>query len=260
MKSGIGSYTLPWAIGHSGIIPERPLDAFGLLQLAISHRLQVVQYCDNLSLLSISTLDLDRLFGQAADNGVQIEVGGRGLDEIEPLAAIALRVETDFVRIVIDRGKDEPSVSEAIVRLKLLSAKLADVGLKIGVENHDRFRASEFLEIVHEANVGIVLDTANSLGSLEGPVEVVRILDPHVLSLHIKDVRCVREPHSLGFRVVGTPAGQGSVPIPEIMSPLDSSISAILEHWMAPGAGDEIEWLDQSLKYLNLMPGWQING
>jgi sugar phosphate isomerase/epimerase len=105
----------------------------------------------------------------------------------------------------------------------------------------------------------ICLDTANSLGALEGLDTVVRELGPFAVNLHVKDVRIYRVWHQMGFEVEGTPAGQGMVPIPELLQQLRGfgfQGTVILEHWPAPledeNALRELEerWTRESLAYL----------
>ena len=85
--------------------------------------------------------------------------------------------------------------------------------------------------------VGVCLDTANSLGAGEGLSEVVRVLSPYVLNLHIKDVIIERVDHMMGFTVRGCPAGQGIVDITGLLQAIRQHGrcgSAILELWSNP--------------------------
>ena len=85
-----------------------------------------------------------------------------------------------------------------------------EAGIRLAIENHDRFRAHELVAIIAATDadyVGICLDTANSLGADEGIWEVARTLAPHTLNLHVKDYRIERLDHQMGFTVRGAPAG-----------------------------------------------------
>ncbi len=255
MKLGIGSYTYPWSVGVAGRAMPEPMGAFCLMDRAREHQVQAVQYCDNLPLTTLSEPDLDRLVEMSGE--IAIEVGTRGLDpeEFARCAHVAARVGSPFVRLVTTGGT-AGLVSQLRGFLEILDGRM------LAIENHDSTPAAELRQIVEELGpdgVGICLDTANSLGALEGLDTVIRELGPHVVNLHVKDVQIRRTWHQMGFEVTGTPAGSGMVPIPEILHRLaeygfDGSV--ILEHWPAPLDDDaqlrtlEGEWTRQSLAYL----------
>ncbi|MFZ4506336.1 MAG: sugar phosphate isomerase/epimerase family protein [Fimbriimonas sp.] len=256
VRLGIGTYTLSWAIGG-----RKPLDHFDLLRITKEVGFSVLQVCENLPLGLLSAPDLDRFALLAQKAGIQIEVGTRGLDPSDFRAHVALAkfFGAEFVRLVIDKGHDEPSPEDAVMRLRPLAQIAEDDGLILAIENHDRFTAETLRDMVEELGpglVGVVLDTANSLACLEGPLEVARVLAPYTVCVHIKDVRAVRESHNLGFRVFGTAAGEGSVPCQTVLEEVlrhRQDFSAILELWSEPQQTEEAtiryerEMLDRSL-------------
>src|SRR4029434_5656635 len=115
--------------------------------------------------------------GYARDLRIDIELGTRGL-EPENLRAhlcLATRFRSPFVRLVIDSHGDEPADGEAVARLRPLVPEFARAGVKLAIENHDRFPVRVLEQMVQQlgvAHAGICLDTVNSLGSLEMPEEV----------------------------------------------------------------------------------------
>ena len=132
----------------------------------------------------------------------------------------------------------------------------------LGIENHDRFKAAELrriIETVGSENVGICLDTANSLGAGEGLETVVAALAPVTFNLHIKDFQVKRLPHLMGFTVTGCPAGQGLLDVPWLLQRLGEfgkCRTAILEQWTIPEPeiektiAKENDWANASLEYL----------
>lgn len=104
--------------------------------------------------------------------------------------------------------------------------------------------------------VGVCLDTVNNLGALEGPSEVVTILAPYTINLHVKDVIIRRKSHRLGFEVEGRPAGQGMVDIPAILALMSEDVSGTLELWTVPELAledtlnKETVWAEQSVTHL----------
>ena len=67
MMLGLGSYTFAWAIGVPGHPPERPMNAFDLLDEAARLDVQLVQICDNLPLTQFSSAELGRFATRAEE-------------------------------------------------------------------------------------------------------------------------------------------------------------------------------------------------
>jgi 3-oxoisoapionate decarboxylase len=132
----------------------------------------------------------------------------------------------------------------------------------LAIENHDRFHAAEiqaFLKSFDSPQVGICLDTANSLGAAEGLDTVVRELGPWVVNLHIKDIAIRRIDTKMGFHVEGRPAGEGLLDIPSLLLLLKQAgrlQSVTLELWPPREATleatirKEAEWVQRSCHYL----------
>ena len=118
----------------------------------------------------------------------------------------------------------------------------------------------EILQQIGSQYVGICLDTVNSFGAGEGPEAVVDALGPYVVNLHIKDFTVRRHPSMLGFEVQGTPAGQGMLNAPWLLSKLGRrDFNGILELWTPPepdieqSIRKENEWALESIRYLRTL-------
>jgi sugar phosphate isomerase/epimerase len=117
------------------------------------------------------------------------------------------------VRIVTDSVGDQPSPEEVVTRLRAFVPEFQRAGVKLALENHDRFKAAALAWIIEQVGLehaGICLDTVNSFGALEGPEVVVRTLAPYTLNLHVKDFAVQRVDSQMGFIVTGSPAGRGA--------------------------------------------------
>ncbi len=264
MKLGIGSYACTWAVGVPGHPPARPLDAFGLLELAARLGVRVVQYCDNLGLNALPEQQRSRLADLARARGLAIEVGTRGVGAERLLAhlEIARQFGSPFVRVVVDSAGHEPSPDETVALLTPVAARYADAGVKLALENHDRFPAAVLARIVEALGrdrAGVCLDTVNSFGALEGPEAVVGALAPYTLNLHVKDFTVRRVSSQMGFVVEGCPAGQGRLDVPWVLGRLRDAgrdVNAILELWTPFGPtleetlAREAAWAEESVRYL----------
>ena len=262
MKLGISSYTFGWAVGVNGHPPARPLDEQGLIDKAHELGVKLVQIGDNLPLQNFDATRLSRLADRAANEGVQIEVGARGLtpERVANYVTIARRLNARLIRFVIDDGNYRPTPDVVSAILREVSPLLA--GLTLGIENHDRFSATALREVIESAgsqHIGVCLDTANSLGAGEGIEAVAGVLGPLTVNLHIKDFWIERVPYLMGFKVTGRPAGHGMLNLPallEQLAPFKRCCTAVLELWTPPEAQieqtitKETAWAEQSLDYL----------
>ncbi len=126
-------------------------------------------------------------------------------------------------------------IENARHNLRTYAPRAADLGLTFAIEDHQDFGSQELLDFCAEGgpNVGICLDTGNSLPVGEAPLEFVRRVAPLVRHVHLKDynVQWTDE----GYRLVRCAIGDGAIPFPEIASILaehHQTLTASLE----PGA------------------------
>jgi sugar phosphate isomerase/epimerase len=264
MKLGISSYAYTWSIGVPGRIPEKPMDCFQLLGKAENFQVSCVQIADNLPLDQLDEDIRYRLLKRARESQIGIEVGMRGLnrENLEKYIDLAEYFRSPVLRTVIDAGDYRPGISEVISTIRDYLPELVARNIALAIENHDRLKASEFARIIEKIgdnHVGICLDSVNSMGAGEGLDEVLRILGPYTINFHIKDFVVKRASHMMGFSIAGTPAGQGMLPIEEILDKLRNwgeCESGILELWTPP-AGNltetitlEDSWAKMSIEFL----------
>jgi sugar phosphate isomerase/epimerase len=265
MRLGLSSYTFVWGVGVPGYPqPERPLTAEALVDRALQLGVKVVQIADNLPLDRLDDAALDSLAQRARQGRLDIEVGTCGIEpkHLQAYLALAVRLRSPLVRVVIDIDDSQPSPADVVATLRevLPAYRRADVCLAI--ENHDRFRAATLAKIMDDCGdegLGICLDTANSLGCGEDVRTVLRQLGPRVVNVHIKDFVARRLPHKKGFAIEGCPAGQGVLDIPDLLFQLQAirqDLSIILELWPPPEAtieenvAKEDAWTRESICYL----------
>ena len=262
MKLGLSSFTYGWAVGLRDHEPAQPMDENGLLDQVHEHGLKLLQIGDNLPFRAFTMDRLKALGARAKSEGIEIEIGARALtpQSLAMHATIAQMIGAKLIRFVVDGNDYHPSAEAIVQTIKLTLSCLN--GLALGLENHDRFKASEFRQIIDAVdapNVGVCLDTANSLGAGEGLETIVEALGPVTFNLHIKDFEVKRLPHLMGFTVTGCPAGTGLVNVPWLLKKLQEfgrCETAILEQWTTPEPelektiSKENAWATQSLDYL----------
>lgn len=107
----------------------------------------------------------------------------------------------------------------AILSLQLAEPIVRKHQIKLAVENHKDWRATELAAIIKELSsewMGVTLDFGNNIALLQEPIDVVTALAPYTLSVHIKDMAV--EEYEAGFRLSEVPLGQGILDLPNMIS------------------------------------------
>lgn len=264
MRLGLGSYAYAWAIGVEGLPPRDPLTPLGLLEEAARLGVALVEMDDNLPLHRLQPEALDALERRASALGIAIRVGTRGSDPalLRRYLELATRLGSPIVRTVVDTPSYQPSLDELCDSWETLLPAFAERGVVLAVENHDRFAARDLVHLMQRLDspaAGICLDTANSLGALEGPDVVLPALAPWTVHLHLKDFTIARANHNMGFVVQGCPTGQGRLDVPwllELLRAHGRDPDAIIELWPPPEPtleetiAKERRWAEQSVAYM----------
>jgi sugar phosphate isomerase/epimerase len=264
LQPGLSTYSFPWAIGINDYKPTTPLTANELLHYAAANGIHYVQFGDNMPLHLLSNHELNDLKEIADNLSVHIEVGTKRLtlENILIYLSIAQKLESSFLRVVIDDADFHPHEQEVIKIIKTVLPQLKKTGICLAIENHDRFPATILQRIIEQTDpffVGICLDTANSLGANEGTNEVIGSLGPYTVNLHVKDFTIKRLAHKMGFLIEGCAAGDGILNIPAIiqqLTPYNKCKTVTLEIWSQPEAtidetiAKEKLWVETSIKYL----------
>jgi sugar phosphate isomerase/epimerase len=246
MRLGISSYTYGWAVGAGATRHAGAMTAIDLIDQAARMGVRVLQIADNLPDGAYTEASVNAIAAHAKQAGVAVELGTRGCapEHLRRFIGLARRLGSPILRVVTDKGDDEPSEGEVIDRFAAVADNCRQAGVVIAIENHDRLKSQALARIAAAlpAHVGICLDTVNSFGALEGPEVVVETLGPYAVNLHLKDFAVVRYPSMFGFRIEGRPAGQGMLDVPWLLGKLRSfgrDCNAILELWPLQQATQE---------------------
>ena len=264
MRLGIVSYSYTWAVGVPDNMPLCHMSVFDLINKAFELGVQCVQIADNLPLHDLSSYELKELREHSISKSIGIEVGTRGLqyENVLRYIDIAALLKSPILRVVVDGPGFEPELDEVIQTINNLIPALCKSNIMLAIENHDRFHALEFVQMINETNrdvVGICLDSVNSMGAGEGIIEVVKTLAPFTINLHVKDFSVKRVWHKMGFVIEGMPAGDGMLDIENLFKQIELNgkcNSAILELWTPPEDTLELtimkekQWVDKSISYL----------
>jgi sugar phosphate isomerase/epimerase len=109
-------------------------------------------------------------------------------------------------------------VKKAVSALEMAEPVLRKHKIKLGVENHKDWLATELVQVLQQINsewIGVTLDFGNSIALLEDPMEVVKTLLPYTFTTHVKDMAV--EEYQDGFLLSEVPLGNGILNIPKIV-------------------------------------------
>ncbi len=267
---GIGSWTYPYHCGLGAQIKDEfvlkdILSPKELIEKCVHHGVRCVQICENRPLDIYSSQELIEIADFAKKQGVVIEVGMRGAtpENLNKMLDICIKLESKLLRCVVDTTGFEPTPAEIIENFKAVLPILQENGIVLGIENHDRFKACVFAEIIatlNDSHYGIILDTTNSLSQEEPLEEVLNHLAKYTVSLHLKDYTIRRSAGTIGLEIVGTPVGQGRLQVENILERVSNEaqqdFSTIIEFWMPSEdtledtLQKEAHWAERSVAYL----------
>lgn len=241
MKLGISSFTYGWAVGIEGYTPAEPMGFLELIERTHDFGLSLLQVGDNLPLDQLTDSELQEGKQALKQYGIELELGIRGLRDsrIRKYLELCRLFSSRLLRVVIDEAGYEPAEEEIIRILKKWDPELRSEGITVGIENHERLKAVQLASIIRQVGspfVGICLDTANSLGALEGLDTVADTLIPYTVNLHAKDVSIRRLKSQLGFEITGTVSGEGMLNMVDLIRRVSENgrdVNCILEQWTA---------------------------
>lgn len=227
---GLSSYAYRWASGFGEFQPKDSMTSEILVKKASEYHLGAVQICDNIPFIKYAKDRLRAVKSMANDNNVAIETGSRGgdFDTLSRALDASIELGSKLLRLVVEIERTDPhAIPKQLDALARVIEKLADRaivdGIRIAVENHSTLTASELISLierVNRGNCGVCIDTMNSVLLMENPLQTVRYLAPHALTVHLKDFRVVKHPDR--FVIEGTPLGNGILSLPSIINIIET--------------------------------------
>ncbi len=150
----------------------------------------------------------------AAGLYVELGTGGVDLDALRHAMQLSRQFGSDVLRTFVSIGRTwapqeyddaRPRVVEALRRAGQAAEQ---TGVALAVENHQDLTSvelAELLDAVDHPLVGVCLDTGNSLGVLEHPLDAARNLADRVRTVHLKSYALHPVLTGAGYVLVGVP-------------------------------------------------------
>ncbi len=113
------------------------------------------------------------------------------------------------------------AVAEARECLALAEPVLTKHRVRLALENHKDWRVGELLEVLRRlgsSQVGICVDTGNSIALMEDPMSVVEAYAPWAVTVHLKDMAVAE--YEGGFLLSEVPLGEGFLDLSKMVAAL----------------------------------------
>ncbi|MEP7142235.1 MAG: TIM barrel protein [Ferruginibacter sp.] len=270
MQLGIGSYSYGWNVAHKSKLFSHTMDEHDLIGKAKEFGIKLLQVGDNLPMHEWDERRLNIFKKKLKENKIELEIGAKGLTKEHLCRYLKLcrKFDTRVLRFIIDDKEYQPSLHEINNIIESSIKLLTRNKVVLALENHDRFVSTDYASMIKQAGtkqVGICLDTVNSIGAGESIPSAVDILLPFTVNLHIKDYGISRLSHKQGFIIDGRIAGEGLLDIPSLIERIigyNHCHTCILEQWVPPEKEieatlkKEIEWAEKSIANLKNLPVW----
>ena len=261
MAIGLSTYAFFWR--WSAAAP-RPLSLAEMLAQTRQLGASVFQICDYPAIESLSLPELRDLRDNAADLGITLELGTRGVRvaHLERYRELAAVLGVRFIRSMLNTADHKPSPAEAIELLRQVVPRFRDQGVTLGLETYEQVSTVDLLTVVHGVDspyLGVCLDPGNCVARLEMPSSVIAEVAPYVVNMHIKDFVFTRQAGWVGFSLIGCPLGTGLLDYDgmiQAVRPEARGINQIVEHWLPRGSAiaetcrTEEEWTRHSAGFL----------
>ncbi len=239
---GTGSYAYFWRWSARVDKPWSLAD-----QLADSAALgaTVFQICDYPPLLELGEAALRDVRSRAADLGLRLELGTKGVEPERLLRFLRLAETLDaaLVRSMLSSPEWRPTPAEAEAALRSTLPAYERAGVTLALETYEQVPTTDLVALVETVGsdrLGICLDPANCVAALEHPVAVVERCAPYTASVHVKDFAFTRREGWVGFTLEGARFGDGLLDYDQLdraVRPDERRITRIVEHWL-PWQGD----------------------
>ena len=234
---GLSTYAFFWQ--HSERAPH-PLDLPAMLRRTRELDAQVFQICDYAPLLRCSDAELCALRQLAAELGIVLELGTRGVlpEHLENFLRLADTLAVKVVRSMVNTAEHRPSLAEAQRLLAQVLPAYEASGVRIALETYEQLSTRDLVSLVEaigSTSLGICLDPANCVAALEYPRDVIDRCAPYVLDVHVKDFAFTRRGGWVGFTLEGVELGIGLLDYDYLMKKVDPEargINRVLEHWL----------------------------
>lgn len=207
---------------------------------------------------------LDRALAWGHPGGLQMGRSDQRFADALNAVDQAVSIDAELLRIVVGTTTDfrveaEPVVIERLRPLvQEVAERAASAGLPVAIETHCDLSVDGLLELVESVDrpgLGVVFDTANVVRVGDDLLRAAKVLAPHTLMLHVKDIDLAAsaEPGVPGGWWPCVPLGAGDLELVEALTLFhDAGFDglACVEVADVPSGSDEDAIAEESVRWL----------
>jgi 3-oxoisoapionate decarboxylase len=235
LSIGLCAYSFGYLCGFMGSGTARacadPLNLYRFMDLAAEHQLGGVEFPPLQFLADHQPATLEQARRYAAARGLFIVADGGVVDvaELRQLLPAAAALGATTVRMTASRilCGDRRTVrdswadylQEIVRRLKEIRGLAEDLGISVGIENHQDMTSGELVAVCEEVGsprIGVTLDAINPLAVGEDPLAFARRIAPYLKHVHLKDYFLYKTVD--GYRLVRCAVGSGVLDVPALLA------------------------------------------
>jgi sugar phosphate isomerase/epimerase len=234
LSFGVACYSFPCGCGFARRegtpAIQTPLDAWGLIDLAVRHRLRGVEMPLTNFLPECDDASCERLRSTLQDAGLSLVVDSSLLDgqALEQLLPLAARSGASIVRVTMSTilegaratlpGGWQAHYETIARRIVMLQPLLHEYDLRLAIENHQDVTMDELLRLCDMGGprVGVTFDVVNPLAVGEEPFRAAHKAGDRIFNVHLKDYRVYATPS--GYRLVRCALGEGIIDWPAMLA------------------------------------------
>ncbi|RDH79718.1 sugar phosphate isomerase/epimerase [Mycolicibacterium moriokaense] len=261
MSIGLSTYAFFW---RSSSRVDAPLSLHDMLKQTGELGCETFQICDYQPVESLSVSELTDLRDTAADLGIELELGTRGVRpaHLHRYLELCDQLGATMLRSMLHTADHKPSTEEAVALLTEAMPSFESAGVTVALETYEQVPTADLVRVIEgvgSESLGVCLDPANCVAGLELPHDVVDRTAPYVKNMHIKDFAFTRAAGWVGFALAGAPLGEGLLDYDDmvaVVDPVSRGINQIVEHWL-PWQDDaestcriEAQWTQHNVEYL----------
>lgn len=190
------------------------LNAKELIEYAIEHQLDSVQFNTLTVFESLEAMQLAELHKLASDNEISIYVGagsicersssfsdrfgdakamiGEGIRVASAVGSPIVGVRIGNIEDRFSEGGIKPKIEEVVQVMKYMREPALDAGIKFAFENHaGDLRSHELLDLINQTGTdicGAFYDPGNAIWAMEDPMLALEVLGKHILCTSVRDV------------------------------------------------------------------------
>lgn len=207
--------------------------------------------------------DVELMLSWGHPNGLAFGQDSAAVDDLLAWLDVAAELRSTTIRIVVGGPSlrlaepVEHQIARTVEPLRLVTARAAELGLHVAIENHADLTARELVDLIERVgapNLGVCFDTANAIRVGDDVVEAAGVVAPHLRVVHLKDVE---SPAGVTDPVAGPcslPYGQGVIPLDEVLdalaAPIAGGVPVCVEIAQLRHGDDEFELVESGVRWL----------